>query len=287
MITFAIITCNRLHYAKNCLESVLEFVDLDDVNLLVIDNNTVEEGASDFLNSLPDFVDVKQYTDRRPHELHRAMNYAIEYARKKGDQYVNFLQDDYQFLYKKKNVVELISSTFEKSPEVVQLQLNMPWKKKIHKSGRIKFVDVNGSPWIYLFSKPSCDNGFTRVKLYDKIGLYPDDTSIHGREKNFTSGEGWISRRCKKGPYKRMMSAEPNMGMIIDCAYIRGNKRHGPYFKPPHKYYLKPFSLEKIELVKKKSEEHKWCFIEEMVEPDGWSPQAMQKHGNPRVETSV
>jgi len=76
MFTFAVITCNRLHYLRNCVDSIIEFIGLDDINLLIIDNASKEDGVQKYLSSLPSEIDIKLFHKRHPNELHRAMNYA-------------------------------------------------------------------------------------------------------------------------------------------------------------------------------------------------------------------
>jgi len=277
MITYVVITCNRLYYLKNCVSSILEFADLDKARLLIIDNCTVEPGFKAYLETLPDYVDVKLYDKRSPNELYRSMNYAIRYAKDHGDKYVNFIQDDYQFLYKFPEMNRLVDEAFEKYHDIGQLQFNMGWKYKIKKIGKITVRDVNGVKWFLFHNKPLCDNGFTKISVYDEIGLYPSNTSMKGKEKGFSiKGEGWLARNTKK--YRRMSITQPNIGMIMDCAYVRGNKRMGRYFSPPNKYYLKPFDDEKIDIIKFNSVNNKVSFIEDLVEPYGWVPLSDGKH---------
>lgn len=286
MFTFAVIHCNRLHYLKNCVNSIIEFVGLNDINLLVIDNNSSESGVHEYLSSLPSEVDIKQFNKRSPHELHKAMNFAIKYSREKNNQYVNFIQEDYQYLYSHPKMLQWIHDAFEAQPKVVQLQTNMGWRRKIRKLGKPAFVDVYGIKWQLFRRKPPCDNGFTRIALYDKIGFYPKKVSIHGREKGFTAGESWIKSKCNK--FRRMMLAESNMGMLMDCAFVRKGHRIGKYFPPPNRYYLKPFDKDKQQQVKEIAQKGEVCFIEDLIEPDGWKPDKMaRKHSERDIRVKV
>ncbi len=286
MITFAVIHCNRLYYLKNCVRSILEFVTIDDINLLVIDNGSTEPGVSEYLSHLPKAIDVKIFKGRSPNELHRAMNYAIQYSKNIGNKYVNFIQDDYQYLYRCPDLIHKVIEAFESDQKVMQLQTNMVWRRKIDKIGRISKVIINDEKWFYLKDKYPCDNGFTRVALFKKIGLYPENTSIHGKENGYLAGESWISRKCSKRnwfgrripKYKVMLLAESNMGMLMDCAYVRGMKRIGKYIPAPNKYYLKPIGEDKISLIKQLSDKDQLCFIEDVIEPDGWTPETSGKH---------
>ncbi len=277
MFTFAVIACNRLHYLKNCVKSIIEFVGLSDINLLVIDNASIESGVHEYLSSLSPEVDVKVFKKRHPNELHRAMNYAIEYSRKRKNKYVNFIQDDYQYLYHQPNFLSGASDAFKAHKNVVQLHTNLIWKYKKHKIGKMKPVVVNGYKWFFMYKKRPCDNGITRVSLFKRIGLYPSNVRIHGEKGKFQTGEAWLAKRCKSK--YRMMSSIPNLGMMIDCAFIRKDKRFGNYFPPPKNYFLRPFSEEQQNKVKEQSGRNKFCFIEDMIATDGWTPHNIQKHG--------
>jgi glycosyltransferase involved in cell wall biosynthesis len=276
MITFAILHCNRLHYLKNCISSIIEFVDLEDSDLLVIDNGSSEAGVDEYLSSLPCDVEIQRFYDRTPNELHRAMNFAIEFSRKHGNRYVNFVQDDYQYLYENPCLIPNVVDTFESMPEAVQLQSHLLWKSKTHRLGEMSLLIAGSARWHLFHSRPPCDNGFTRVALYDKIGPYPENISIHGVESGYISGEYWFMRACRG--LKRMTLANPNMGMLMDCCYVRGNQRIGRYDPPPNKYYLKPFDWAKVRQIDEMARQGKVCFIEDWIEPDGWRPDTFKKH---------
>jgi len=285
MITFAIFTCNRLFYLKNCVSSILDFVDLNDIDLLIVDNNTTEKGIHSYLSSLPSFIKIKTYNKRHPNELHRSMNYAIKYTQKKGNKFVNFIQDDYQYLSSTPCLSQKICDAFKKRLDVIQLQTNFAWKYKAKKIGKVSQVVVSGTKWHYLHNKSPCDNGITRVSIYDKTGLYPKKVSVHGREKKYRSGEAWFANKTSN--YKRMLLAEPNLAMIVDCAFIRGKERIGRYFPPLGKYYLKPLDDDTKEQIRKMAKKNSICFIEDFIKPDGWTPDAMQKHNNRKIKSKL
>lgn len=292
-VLFIILTCNRLHYLRNCLNSIMEFVDLDRCQLMIADNNTIEEGADEFFSSLPSDVIVKRFTDRVPNELYRAMNFGIKHCRKNKIPYINFIQDDYQYLYKVPYLVDKIIACFEKHEKIGQINTNMIWKRK--NPGKIEVIKVRGMKFAILKEKRLVDNGFTRVSLYDKAGLYPtdvisydqDSSKTHGfgkdRYKKFTNGEIWFGRHGRRLGYLRAITLMPNSAMMYDCSYIRGLQRFGDYFPPPNKYYLSPFEPEDVDIVKRKHNKGKFCLIEEMAKPSGWKPTTFDKHNKGRI----
>ncbi|MHA1469633.1 MAG: glycosyltransferase family A protein, partial [Candidatus Asgardarchaeia archaeon] len=83
-ILFAIFTCNRFYYLKNCIESILECHDLDRIDVLICDNCSIEDGYEEYLNNIANNknITVKRFEDRTRNELYRAMNWTIEYAKK-------------------------------------------------------------------------------------------------------------------------------------------------------------------------------------------------------------
>ena len=271
---FCVIHCNRLFYLKNCVKSILDFINLEGIHLLIIDNGSVESGVREYLSSLPSFIGIKQIDGRHPNELHRSMNFAIQYCKKNKIPYVNFIQDDYQYVYKIPDLLSWVSDVFDFHSDIVQLNTNMVWKYK--NIGKYNNIIVNGIKWYKLLQKTPCDNGITRVSFYDKIGLYPETVSVHGREKGYIAGESWFKEKCKN--FYRAMLSTPNMAMLMDCAYVRGDKRIGKYEEPPNDYYLEPLTENDYKVVVENSNSNKVCFIEDLIKPFGWVPEIKTKH---------
>lgn len=265
MFTFVVIGCNRLHYLKNCVDSIIEFVGLEDIDLLVIDNGSSEKGTKDYLSSLPRKIITHRFEKRSNNELHRAMNHAIQFSIDKGNQYINFIQDDYQYIYEQPKLLSWVTAAFEKHNNVIQLQTNLIWKYKKNKIGKISSVDVAGVKWYLFHDKFPCDNGFTRVSVYKQFGFYPTNTSVHGSEVGFVSGESWFAKKCAEKRYKRMLLSLPNLGMVPNCAYIRGKHRYGKYYAPIGRYYIEPFDKNRQDQLLKLSDRNELCFMEDII----------------------
>lgn len=292
-ILFAVITCNRLFYLKNCVNSILSFVKLDDVDIMIIDNCTIELGFDEYVKSLPSNVIIKRFEDRVPNELYRAMNYAVKYCLKNGIDIVNFIQDDYQFLYRLDSMLPTVMKCFKKYSRVGQINYNMAWKRK--RIGNWPIFSVSDTKFALLSDKNLVDNGFTRVSIYKKTGYYPtnvisyDQNAIKtfgfdkNRYKKTPNGELWFGTQCRNLGYTRAFSLRPNQSMMFDCAYVRKNHRFGRYFPPPNEFYLKSFNQEKINMVNTKHKRNKYCFIEKMVEPWGWEPTTLDKHNHENI----
>lgn len=293
-ILFAVITCNRFLYLKNCLNSILEFVHHPSIEILVIDNCTIDSGIGDYLTSVQDMVKVKRFDSRVPNELYRAMNFAINYARENGFPIVNFIQDDYQFLWDNPHMIDDVVHIFENYKKVAQVHVNFLWKRKwnISKSD-YKMVSSREHKFA-IFNSESIrmsDNGFTRVSVYDKE-LYPTKTISYDQNYKTTKGFGknrynrrkqwpgevWFASKCRKMGLSRAIYTVPNLGMMFSCCYVRGTKRFGKYFPPPNKYYIKTFDEGKIDKVRICGEKNRFLFIEDYLQPDGWEPAGPGKH---------
>ncbi len=292
-ILFAVITCNRLYYLKNCVNSILKFVGIEDISLMIVDNCTIEKGFEEYISSLPESVFVKRFNKRSPNELYRAMNYVVKYCLKNNIDIVNFIQDDYQFLYRLDSMLPTVKKCFKKYPKVGQINYNMAWKRK--RIGNWPKVRAGGTKFALLSDKYLVDNGFTRVNIYRKTGYYPtnvisyDQNSLKtfgfgkNRYKKTPNGELWFGAKCRSLGYVRAFSLRPNQSMMFDCAYVRKDHRFGRYFPPTNEFYLKPFDQEKIDSVNSKHKRNKYCFIEKMVEPWGWTPTSLDKHNHEKI----
>jgi hypothetical protein len=275
-IVFAIFTCNRLYYFKNAFESLCSCVDLDRVKILIIDNNTTENGFDEYLNHISskygDKIIIKRFTQRVVGEIYRAMNWAIKWCMKEKREIIYFMQDDYQFLFSNDNAFDDVIRIFKKNPSIVQAHINLVWKRKHKKIGKYNVLNVHGTNYALLQDKGPCDNGFTRVGIYSRIGFYPDNSSFKSGDSKNMVGERWFGKKCSKKGWKRVISLYPNVGMMFSSAFVRGGRRYGDYFKPPNAYYIKMFNKSDISNIKSRHDKKKWCFIEDLCHSDGWKP---------------
>jgi hypothetical protein len=292
-ILFNLITCNRFHYFKNCLESVLHTFDLDRIKILVCDNKTIEPGFSEYLSDVSSKhgIEVKVYDDRVSNELHRAMNFAVEYARSNGFQIINFVQEDFQYVWKNDKLVDDVFGIFSSHDNLVQINPNMGWRYKLKKLGKVSNINIDGTNYAILLKKTPCDNGFTRVAAYDKTGLYPSDVLTWGigpdRYKKKIHGEIWFGTVCRKNGFKRCLTYLPNAGMIYDCSFVRGDIRCGKYFPAPNEFYFKMLNDDEISRIRKRNSKREFTFIEDACNPDGWTPRTNMKHSDDDIVVKI
>jgi len=217
------------------------------------------------------------------------MNWAVRYAGKIGYEFINFIQDDYQWLFPNDKTLDDVERLFDRYEQVSQININMGWRRKSAKIGKVSILEASNTKYGLLHAKRVCDNGFTRLSVYDKIGPYPSDTvsyaygAQHAKEnqdryRNKVNGEIWFGRQCKKRGWERVLSYYPNVGMMFDCAYVRGLERFGNYFPPPGPFYLKMLTDEQIRQIRSNHKKERYSYIEDFCIPDGWTPQTMDKH---------
>jgi len=290
---FVILTCNRFFYFKNCIESIFECVDMDRIEILVCDNKTIEKGFEEYLNyiSLKHNITIKRFEDRASNELYRAMEWSIKYAKKNKFDIINFVQDDYQYMYKRDAHLDEVLKIFQENKNIVQVNCNMGWRRKKDGLGKIKRIRVNDVLYGILLDKRPCDNGFTRVSVYDKIGMYPQAAISWGlgpnRYVNKINGEIWFGRECRKNGWYRVLSYLPNSSMMYDCAYVRGDERYGNYFPPSNKYYFKLIEKNGQKKIKKNHDKKQFSYIEDFSIPDGWITETQGKHGTSSVVNKI
>ena len=108
LVTFGFVNCNRLHYLKSCLESLLETTeDYENKQIIVVDNASVEPGTDEYLDDLRNrgFSVFKQEERDPSNEYAKALNIIAENA--EGD-YVAPIPADMQFVAKGKWLREYI-----------------------------------------------------------------------------------------------------------------------------------------------------------------------------------
>jgi len=293
-ILFTILTCNRFYYFKNCVESIIQCVDMDRIDILIMDNNTIEKGFDEYINNLclkHKNIIIKKFTDRTRGELYRAMNWAVAYAKKNNYDIIDFIQDDIQYLYSLPRQLDDIEKIFKKHKDIVQVNCNLAWRRKIGKIGKVEMIEIDNRWYGILHDKRACDSGFTRVSVYDRVGEYPVEAISWGMEKNRyvgkINGEIWFGKKCQKRGYKRALAYRANSGMIFDCAYVRGDEIYGNYFPPPGDFYFKMLGRKSQRRIIDRIKNNKFSYMEDFCIPDGWVPQTYDKHGNVNIVNKI
>ena len=117
---------NRFNHMKSMVDSWFEFFDEGD--LLIVDDNSTDPDLVAYLDSLKkDGVNVeimdKQSQYGHVHGgLYENMDFAVDYARTRGYEYIYFLQDDLQFLWKNPDFLDTIEDLFARFPGTCMIQ---------------------------------------------------------------------------------------------------------------------------------------------------------------------
>lgn len=295
---FCILTCNRYYYFKNCLDSIARFLPIEDIDILVCDNKTIDKRLKKYISSMQkrfNNIYVKYFEDRHHAELYRAMNYAIKFANKRNADIINFIQDDYQYIRKDSHILDYVSSFFNNHKKIAQLNTNMVWRYKSKKVGKVSHLRDGEISYAVMRDKSTCDNGFTRLSVYDKIGLYPlKKVAFKAKEHNkslgnrkYVEGESWFASKCKKLSFLRAISLNPNSALIFDCAYVRRKFRHGNYFPPPNDFYIKPLSKKDMNRIQSNNNKKKFSYIEDICKPWGYKIGTKEKHSLSKNKVSI
>ena len=107
-VTVGFVNCNRLHYLKSCVESFLESTkDYENKEILIVDNASVEEGTSEYLDDLQSrgFTVFRREKRDPSNEFALALNTIVENA---TGEYLIALQSDMQFIIKDKWLSEYV-----------------------------------------------------------------------------------------------------------------------------------------------------------------------------------
>ena len=99
-VTFGIVNCNRLHYMRSCLESLLYCTDsYDNKEIIIVDNASVEQGTSEYLDEKEKqgIIVIRQEKRDPSSEFAKGLNVIIENS---TGEYICPLQGDMQFIVK-------------------------------------------------------------------------------------------------------------------------------------------------------------------------------------------
>ena len=97
-VTFGIINCNRLHYLKSCVESlIVSTSDYENKEIIIVDNASSEKGTDEYLIEKGEQgIKVFRQVSRDPsNEFAKALNII---TRESTGDYIAHLQGDMQFV---------------------------------------------------------------------------------------------------------------------------------------------------------------------------------------------
>ncbi|MQC26259.1 MAG: glycosyltransferase family 2 protein [Chloroflexi bacterium] len=251
-VTIGVIGCNRLHYFRALIESARACIDYPNLEWVVIDNASVEEGMRDYLATL-DFVDHLIVREKRnpAHEHIEAMNTLLEVS---SASYMAIIPDDIQFILKGKwlvDVVELMRDNQQVGSITLDAQRNVTVaevfgrKKPLLRRAprRSHYRTTSGREFLgYGDSKvgiqPAGITSLTRKEVWDHLGPWKV-TGGQTQGDSTGGGEDDMHIRFHKMGLKmeRILPRIPMAARIVTppgntTAYVRGNRRFSRYMPP-------------------------------------------------------
>ena len=232
-----VIAYNRFHYLKNSINSLNQYFKIGD--LLVVDDGSEEPELQKYLEELET---GNTFVIRQKHEehtqwlyggLYSAMNKGIEFALEREYDFINFVQDDTQFVWYDPHFMEKVLGTFEQYPDAIQVSYH--FFKKIMITWVTRRIEYYAEANCYHFKPYTIsDLGIVPLSLIKKHGF-----RINGSE-NERNGV------LHPQGFKRYSLHSPILAWIPWPTTFRKRASFGQVLPPPRKYYLKPLSSDQI-----------------------------------------
>ena len=245
-VTFGIVNCNRLHYLKSCLESLLDTTQgYTNKELIIIDNASVEFGTAEYLQNLEErgMTVVRKAERNYANEFAIGLNTIVSMAT--GD-YVCMLQGDMQFVLN--DWLHDVISFYEKNTDIVGSVTLDAQRRITHASHDLRAFPSERQP-------DSGKNVFFADLSRDKISPAADalysrkviDQIVPWHEKNVNHEGGLDSENEMRYKVKKLISAGSMPEYVTALAAVpqaiaiytdprgtqgrvRGNKRYGSYW---------------------------------------------------------
>ena len=258
-VSFGIVNCNRLHYLKSCLESLVVCTeDYSDKEIIVIDNASIETGTEEYLESLRQRgIKVFKTQVRDPsNEYAKALNKIVEVS---TGEIICPLSGDLQFVVKGgwvKSYVDLMKSR----PDIGSIMLDAQRKVTINSEFRTEYFDKGKLRFWKNLSRPpiaTSGNSFYKREVLAHLGPWSENNKNHeGSDDSETKMLKRVIDVVEKQTIK-WCQYQPSVPMTVMIytdprgtnARVRGEKIYGKYSpakgNPPLYYKIK--SLEEID----------------------------------------
>ncbi len=235
-----ILTCltsyERYAYLRNAVESLLEYFPFGDV--LVIDNGSQNPELNQYLDVLEQrniMVWRRKWTgDLDPHRpgLVEGLKMAAAFAEKQNYEFIQFVEDDCQYIWRDVSLPEKIEAIFSQCPDAVQVFPMFP-----------SLLDPASDPQVY---EPVANLGCYRHKTrsWGMIGISP--VSLFKKHQFVPQEESKNIQFWDSKGFRVYYINMPVLGWIPWPASYRSGNLHGRLFPPVNKYYLKPLSNTQI-----------------------------------------
>ena len=279
-VTFGFVNCNRLHYLKSCIESLIVSTDdYENREFIVVDNASVEEGTEGYLNELEErgFTVLRQQERDPANEYAKACNFIVREAT--GD-FISLVTGDIQFILKGGWLKEYVDFYSEHKDMIGCIAFDAQRRSRIRSSnfspafgsGNLKFVFDTSR-----FPISGAGNVLYSREIIEMMYPWDEDNASHEGGPDSESKMLHKIVAFLKENELRVYQALPlypnSVSINTDArgtnARVRGNKRYGDYWAPKQdfRYYeLNEFN----KAIKKIEGKNKPLGIEEVVTAVGW-----------------
>lgn len=281
-VTFGFVNCNRLHYLRSCVESLLLCTeDYSNKEIIVVDNASKEEGTDEYLNDLRDRgFKVFVQEERDPsNEYAKALNIIAENAT--GD-YVAPIPADVQFVVRGgwlKEYVDFLEK-YEDTTGCVSFDAQ---RRVRNQAGSYSNPLGNDEfRFLYHYNRNPIMGAMNCMVTKDILDMmYPWNTENQAHEGGGDSETKMLQKVAQKlkNNKRSLFYAAPvipvSIGIFNDKggnARVRGNLRFGDYWAPPSDdsgvLYYKIHDFE--ELSEEYEDKETPVSIEDISEAVGW-----------------
>lgn len=246
-VTFGFVNCNRLFYLQSCVESLLACTTYPDIELIIVDNASLEPGTDEYLNELSDRgYKVHKTTRRDPsNEYARALNYIVEHA---TGEYICPLAGDMQFIVKG-DWLQAYVKLYEQFKAHVGCIAFDAQRSVTHASHKLSQpFEIAGYQFVEDASRfpiaPSANVMFSRENL-DVMGQWAVGLTAHeGGGDSENAMRDHVTRLHQQGTIRwhNVQPVIPPAAAIYTDprgtnARIRDNRRYGEYWPPKESNY--------------------------------------------------
>ena len=262
-VTFGIVNCNRLHYLRSCLESLIFCTDTyKNKEIIIVDNASVEEGTTEYLDSIESKgIIVVRKEKRDPHnEFAKALNIITEMAT--GD-YICPLQGDMQFIVRGPWLERYVEYFQKHGDHIGCIALDAQRRSTIKRRspyGIFDKSDLDDSFRFFMEPKRPPIAGAADVIYSKKIinKIYPwnvNNLSHEGGDDSETAMLKKVENLIATGELKDIFFISPQVPVSAAIntdkrgtnARVRGNKRYGDYWEPKEDFrYYEIFEIEDL-----------------------------------------
>jgi hypothetical protein len=233
---------NRYYYLKNAVESLIEYFRFGDT--LIVDDGSTDPSLLDYLSYLetknvgiirqPGRSDESFYMNSHG-GLYENMDTAVQFASIHGYDYIQFIQDDVQFIWHDPQLLTKVETIFRTFTDAAQVG-NIFFKGIVRAETLRRLELIPQANCYHLQPYGMSDMGIVPVALLKEHGF----RFGNGSEK---PNSAWWRRRG----YRAYSLSAPTMSWVPWPGVIQFGNESAEGHPPVQKYYLEPLDGHQIE----------------------------------------